>query len=129
MRVKQKILNQISGNINYTLLRANVRDNATEPYLYLQQEFKNLGYDFCGVDAQHLDEAACVIFWDCASYGGLSLLGRTIRYLKQVVRREPTRNLISEIRGKNDLLKVLILFEPPSVDPDNAKVVEVSDPF
>ncbi|MDX1901534.1 MAG: glycosyltransferase family 10 [Gammaproteobacteria bacterium] len=118
---KKIILNQTVGNIEHSLFSKNARDNASEPYFYLQNEFKKLGYDFCGVGKQNLDEVGCVIFWDSASFGGADLFGRAIRYLKQLRVRASTRNLISEVVAKNDLLKVLILFEPPSVDPGNMK--------
>ena len=119
--MKTLILNQTIGNINQSLLAENARDNSCEPYFCLQKEFKNLGYEFCGVGKQNLDDVACVLFWDCASFGGVDILHRVIRYLKQLRLNAPTRNLISEVLTRNDLLKVLVLFEPPSVDSGNVK--------
>lgn len=121
MTIKKIILNQVLGNINNSLFLKNSRDNASEPYFYLQAEFKKLGYEFCGVDTQDIDEAACVIFWDCASFGGTNLLNQSIRHLKQLRSKASTRNLISEVLTRKDLLKVLVLFEPPSADPANSE--------
>lgn len=119
---KTLILNQTVGSIHHSLLLKNARDNCSEPYFYLQNEFKKLGYEFCGVENQSIDDMACVIFWDTSSFGGIDLLNRSIRYLKQLRLKASTRNLISEVIYRKDILKVLILFEPPSVDPANLNI-------
>ncbi len=115
--VSRRILFEFPGLGEGRLFDPDARDLVTEPFIYLRQRLRELGYYLFTADDLAVEDAAQVWFWDVprsVSTGLRSMLGS--------IRRRPAppaRDLLREcVQTGNDRL-VLFIGEPEVVRPDN----------
>jgi len=113
------ILLNYPGDSESDLFNTPARDNCTEPFLLLREELGRRGFALEQVSDQPLRQCARIVYWNLSSLRlsrGLRGIARRLSF----ERRGPARDLVSEARrqGLTDRL-VLVLWEPPSVCPEN----------
>lgn len=113
---KQKyILINYHGDINRDLFDPNARDNCTEPFILLRDEWRKLGYLVETAIRQDLRDCACLLFWGVPSVVRSSNIKAALRRLGFASSEEP-RDWLDEARRTGLINRLaLILWEPPSV--------------
>ncbi len=101
------------------MFNPSARDNCNEPFLMLRAELAKRGFVIEQVSDQPLRQCTRIVYWDLTNLRlsrGLRGVARRLRSEK----RGPARDLVSEARrqGVTDRL-ALVLWEPPSVCPEN----------
>lgn len=114
------IINHVRGHANRFLFDEHARDNCCEPYLKLRGRFAELGYSFVASEGQRLEDCAWIFVWDAWSIPLGGPIKRAIFDLKARHSGRSRRDLVAEATrlGIQDRL-VLLMFEPPTVCPEN----------
>jgi len=121
----KKILISFPGHGEGKLFNANARDACLDPFIYLRNRLKIIGYDFMTADNHSVEGCSWVFFWD---FVGVEIPPprwlKFARKVKHAVLGPPstrsTRNLYEEaVRvGLQDRV-VLFTGEPPTIIPEN----------
>ena len=99
---------------------AEVRDSYFQPFIYMREKFKSLGYTLEMSDDHSLQDCAWVWFFDADSVGIKNGLARWKRLVKTVTKRPQYRDLYREcLAAGMEQRMALFLWEAPSVSPEN----------
>ncbi len=117
IQASRRILFEFPGLGEGQLFDPGARDHVTEPFIYLRERVRELGYELVTADSLAVEDAAQVWFWDVprsSSTGLRPMIPWTWR--RRGVR---PRDLLQEcLRAGNDRI-VLFIGEPAVVHPDN----------
>lgn len=121
----KKILINFPGHGEGKLFNTNARDAVLDPFIYLRDRLKDIGYDLMTADDHHVEDCAWVWFWDTVnldmpSHRLLNLARKLKRALLGIKPAPGARNLYQEIvrAGLRDRM-VLFTGEPPAIIPRN----------
>lgn len=93
-----------------------VRDNCTQPFIYLQAELKKIGYSLELTDQQPLSEVDWVFFVNFENVFPYSGLRAKLRLLKDRLKGRVKRDLYQELQKTKQASKaILFLWEGPTV--------------
>lgn len=121
-QMKSILIHSITHNYN-KMFDANVRDDINDPWIYLRDRLRKLGYEFKTADNNPLDGCEWVLFMDSISvrigtYSGWRGLARK---MKARIKGKPLiRDLYNEcIKAGMQQRMALFLWEAPAVSPAN----------
>jgi hypothetical protein len=113
----KRILFEVPGMGNGLLFSPDARDGASEPYLYLRERLKDLGFELVMADMLPASAAHAVWFWDVPTPERVGLRSRTRAALRR--RRPPLDLRLAAIKAGIGERTCLFLGEPPVVKPTN----------
>lgn len=111
------------GLAGEALFDQSARDNSAEPFIYLRERLRSLGFELESSDDEDLSGVHALWFWDVT--GAIGKPGPVERALRRVARRDkeplvvPSPLLRRALRGTLRDRLVLFLFEPPAVQAAN----------
>lgn len=96
------------------------RDSYFQPFIYLREKLRSVGYTLEMSDGHSLQDCAWVWFFDADSVGIKKGLAQCKRLVNIVTKRPQYRNLYREcLAAGMDKQMALFLWEPPSASPAN----------
>lgn len=119
----KKILINFSGFEQDKIFNPNVRDGFNDPWIYLRDRLRKLGYEFKTADNNPLDDCEWVLFMDSVSVRGVAYSGwrGSMRKLKERLKGKPLfRDLYNEcVKAGMQQRMALFLWEAPATSPAN----------
>jgi len=102
------------------VFNAEARDSYFQPFIYLREKLRLIGYKLEMSDGHSLENCAWVWFFDAESIVTKKGFAKCKGVVKSIVKKQRNRNLYRECLEEGmDKKMVLFLWEPPSVSPGN----------
>jgi len=120
-KVKQRYISVVyPGDLN-SLFDHDSRDNCTEPFIFLREECRKIGYLLEAADRKALHDCAWLLFWDLPS---LTYWNGAKGFLRRLQAGLPlrTRNWLGKVRRTGMTNLALFLWEPRSTHPENQRI-------
>lgn len=120
MNKEKKIFINYSGMTNSQFFSEKSRDNCMEPFIVLKRKCAELGYSLEILENQNIEDCQWLIFFDTTSITPTTSFKFFVKNIRSAISNNYKRNVYEEAIAKNLSKRlVLMLFEPPSVIPQN----------